>query len=205
MELLWKNLTLNEDWLQVRFAFHSADFCSLQEESELGVRSFVCGTESLKCPPCHHSQGTCASPSSGAAAHRGWETLSLSSLCVTCSCHLPAVSAPEHSSTGGNIISLELLSPVSWLELQFWGSSTEQPSSIGLGSWGWAEHRFGTGHLQSSAQVEMLPNFCRVTAPPSVLGSVLGSTTQCAALPAPGSTELFWRAESREKTAHRAF
>lgn len=101
------------------FAFHSADFCSLWEASELGVRSFVCGTESLECPLCHHILGTCASPSSGAAAQRDWETLSLS-CCVWPS---PATSQQFLLQ---RIISLTLLSPISWRELHFWGSSTEQ-------------------------------------------------------------------------------
>lgn len=40
------------------FAFRSADFCSLQEESELGVSSFICSTESPEYPLLfHHSQG----------------------------------------------------------------------------------------------------------------------------------------------------
>lgn len=101
------------------FAFHSADFCSLWEASELGVRSFVCGTESLECPLCHHILGTCASPSSGAAAQRDWEILSLS-CCVWPS---PATSQQFLLQ---RIISLTLLSPISWRELHFWGSSTEQ-------------------------------------------------------------------------------
>lgn len=176
------------------FAFHSADFCSLLEESELGARSFVCGAESLECPLCRHIQGTCAPPSSADAAPRDWEALSLSSLCVSRSCRLPAVCASQGTSfpslccpqpaAGSSSVEVPAL------------SSPAQQSSAAEAEQGTA---LGTGHLQSSTPVERLPNFCQVTAPPSVPGSVPGSTTLCAALLAPGSTEVLWRAESREK------
>lgn len=91
------------------FAFRSADFCSLQEESELGVRSFVCGTESPECPLCHHSQGTCAPPAQ-VVLHKGTGGLCpfppapASSLCCRAQQHR-GTSFPPHCcphSAGGS-------------------------------------------------------------------------------------------------------
>lgn len=77
-------------------------------------------------------------------AHRDWDTLSLSPLCVTGSCHLPAVSAPEHGSTGGNIISLELLS-----QSAGWNSSFEGPAqSSPAQQWSAAEAEQSRGLAQ---------------------------------------------------------
>lgn len=110
------------------FAFRSTDFCSLQEESELGVRSFVCSRESLEYPLLfHHSQGDFCFTWLRRCSTKGITRLSPFSPCIRpAPPHLSAVSAPNnrspvYCSAVGSIISIRLLPQISTIELQLWG------------------------------------------------------------------------------------
>lgn len=194
MELHWKNLTLNEDWLQVRLCLsillifvHCKKKVSWEWDhlfvalSPLSVLSVITA-RGLVLPPAQ------------VVLHRGTGRLCPSPPCVTCSCHLPGQSSTEGTSFPSLCCAHQLqAAPV--LRFQHRTAQLNRAQQLRLNrAQLWARDICKALHKWRCSQNS-------VTAAPSVLGSVPGSTTLCAALLAPGSTEL----ESWEQGKVRAF
>lgn len=195
------------------FAFRSADFCSLQEESDLGVRSFVCSTESLEYPLALSSQpGGILLHLAPALRHKEIMRLSPFSPCVQpAPPHVSAASAPNNRSpvycgAVANIISIRLLPQISVIELQLWGllhraARINRAQQVSL-----SEHStfFGMGPFQGTKQSlgrsAGVPKFLQCHTYISISKFIPGHSlcsALCVALSATGYTKVFLRAESR--------
>lgn len=177
MELRWKNLTLNEDWLQVRLCLSFCWFLFTAKRKWAGSE-IICLWHWVPWVPSVSPQpGDLCFPQLRWCCTKGLGDF-VPSLPVCDPLLPPRSSLCCRAQREHHFPHFTLLCPV----LSAGSSSLEIPAQSSPAQQSWTEHSFGHGTFAKLCTSGHAPKFLT-----------------------PGFTEVLWRAESREKSACRAF